>query len=280
MSPLISASSLANRYGDYVVIDCRFDLFDADFGLREYRESHLPNAAYLHVDHAMSDLSMKSSMGRHPLPAPARFAAAISTLGVNRERKIVAYDQNTGLYAARLWWLLRAAGFRHVQVLDGGFAAWLAAGFSVNQDAVPLTFQAVDISDFDAMPQISFTEVAGYTNDPSKALLDARAAARFAGKEEPIDPVAGHIPGAENRPVSLNFADGLFKPSMQLREEFSTWLAGRAPQDVAHSCGSGITACLQMLAMEHAGLSGSKLFAPSWSGWICDRTRPVAVGEQ
>jgi thiosulfate/3-mercaptopyruvate sulfurtransferase len=279
MSPLISASSLANRYSDYVVIDCRFDLLDADFGMREYRKSHLPHAAYLHIDHALSDITRKATLGRHPLPTPARFAAAISTLGVTRDSKIVAYDQNTGLYAARLWWLLRAAGFQHVQVLDGGFAAWTAAGFDVNAEAVSLGFQAIEIADFSGMPQIGFDQVPDYTADPNKALLDARTAVRFAGKEEPIDPIAGHIPGAENRPVTQNFADGLFKSPEQLRTEFSSWLAGRAPSDVAHTCGSGITACLQMLAMEHAGLSGSKLFAPSWSGWICDSARPVAVGD-
>lgn len=295
---LVSCEALAAALGapDLVVVDCRFVLAGADpgAGWRAWRESRIPGAAYAHLDDDLSDHSRPASEGRHPLPEPAAFAATRARLGVRASSQVVAYDAGDGaMAAARLWWLLKLTGHRRVAVLDGGFARWRLLGLPVD-DAEP------DVGD-DAGPEVSLRDataagsrpvaafdrraiattddVLARLHEPPGWLLDARGAERFRGDVEPLDPVAGHIPGARNRPYPHNLREGVFKPADELRADFEGLLGGRDPRDVVLSCGSGVTACHNLLAMEHAGLHGARIYAPSWSGWVSDRTRPVATGD-
>jgi thiosulfate/3-mercaptopyruvate sulfurtransferase len=192
---------------------------------------------------------------------------------------VVAYDDGPGAIAARLWWMMRLAGQRNVAVLDGGWAAWRGAGFPVDHDSNEHTVRIVPL-DFDPRQVVFVDELQRLLQEPRTLLLDARAAARYRGEVEPIDSVAGHVPGARNRPFSDNLEAGSrFKPAPRLREEFTKLLGTHVPADVVHMCGSGVTACANLLAMEHAGLVGSRVFAPSWSGWISDPSRPVQRGD-
>ena len=280
MQSLVSSSELAvlQRRGDVLVVDCRFDLSGPDKGEQAYLAAHIPGAMYAHLDRDLSDLS-KRGLGRHPLPDDDAFSAALSRWGWRPDLDVVAYDDANGaLAAARLWWLLRLAGHARVAVLDGGLAAWRAAGLPLEAGAVrrPLATARVVLDRDDV---VGFEELERRRTAGSLLLLDARAAARYRGEVEPIDPVAGHVPGALNRPFSENLGpDGHFKTTVQLRREFEDLLAGRASHHMVHMCGSGVTACHNLLAMEHAGLAGSRVFAPSWSGWVGDRSRPVATG--
>lgn len=279
-NPLISAVELASALAarkPLRLLDVRAQLGQLFWGLNQYAASHIADADFLHLDFELSDLSQSQTMGRHPLPNPAAFACTLARLGLTRGDAIVVYDQDTGAYAARLWWLLSAAGFSHVQVLDGGFAAWLKVGGSSSTARSAYPALAPVELDFSEMPQRGFAELLHNIESPSFTLLDARGAARFAGIEEPIDPIVGHVPGARNRVFTANLEHGLFKSKAALHSEFSELLGTQNPADVTHMCGSGVTACHNLLAMQIAGLSGSALFAPSWSGWICDLTRPVAV---
>ncbi len=264
--------------GDMLVIDARFDLADAGKGEREYAAAHLPGAVYAHLDRDLSDLSRRD-LGRHPLPDDERFSAALSRWGWRRDLDIVVYDDAGGaLAAARLWWLLRLAGHERVAVLDGGLAAWRTAGLALEAGVVEPGISPVQLA-LDRDEVVWFDELQQRREDGTVLLLDARAAPRYRGEVEPIDPVAGHVPGARNRPFSENLAaSGRFRPAEELRHEFDALLAGRAATDVVHMCGSGVTACHNLLAMEHAGLGGSRVFAPSWSGWVSEPARPVAVG--
>ena len=277
---LISAQALAERIADanVLVVDCRFDLADAGKGERGYANAHVPGAVYAHLDRDLSDFSLPNA-GRHPLPADAAFSAALSRWGWTAEHEVIAYDDANGaLAAARLWWLLRLAGHARARVLDGGLAAWRAGGFSLaNGPITRASAQAHVVLD---RAQVVWTnELERRREDGATLLLDARAAPRYRGEVEPIDAVAGHVPGAANRPFSQNLdAEGRFKDAPVLRAEFDALLAGRKASDVVHMCGSGVTACHNLLAMEHAGLAGSRVFAPSWSGWIADRSRAVATG--
>lgn len=281
MSPLISASELDDRRrrGDLLIVDARFDLADAEKGRRDHGAAHVPGAVYADLDHDLSDLS-RTGLGRHPLPLDAAFSAVLSRWGWHDGLDVVVYDDANGaLAAARLWWMLRLIGHRRAAVLDGGFAAWRAAGFDVEPGAVSRTASDTSVA-FDGRQIVGFDEVESRRSQSTTLLLDARAAPRYRGELEPIDPVAGHVPGARNRPFADNLsADGRFKSAAALRAEFETLLDGRDPADVIHMCGSGVTACHNLLAMEHAGLAGSRVFAPSWSGWVSDRSRAVAVGE-
>ncbi|MEP6510609.1 MAG: sulfurtransferase [Dokdonella sp.] len=278
---LVSARELAamQASGDVLVIDCRFDLADPGKGARDYAAAHIPGAVYASLDRDLSDLS-KRGLGRHPLPDDVAFSDVLSRWGWRADLDVVAYDEANGaLAAARLWWLLRLAGHTRSAVLDGGLAAWreadlpLETGKSARE---PTHAQVV----FDARDVVGFGELEQRRRAGSVLLLDARAAPRFRGDVEPIDPVGGHVPGALNRPFGDNLdADGRFKKPDELRREFIALLGACAPTQVAHMCGSGVTACHNLLAMEHAGLAGSRVFAPSWSGWISDPTRPVATGQ-
>jgi thiosulfate/3-mercaptopyruvate sulfurtransferase len=285
---LIDANELASLPPDRVlIVDCRFDLMapgsgqrDTGKGERDYHEGHIPGAVYASLDTDLSDLSRKAEgLGRHPLPQESAFSTVLGRWGWHVGLQVVCYDAANGsLAAARLWWLLRLAGVRDVAVLDGGYPAWLAAGLPVEAGEVHRTPTQVSLH-FDASQYLA--DHARLLGQPQRVLLDARAAPRYRGDVEPIDPVGGHVPGALNRPFSENLAeDGRFKPAQVLREEFRALLGTHSPQDVVHMCGSGVTACHNLLAMEHAGLTGSRLYAPSWSGWVSDSSRPVAKGAE
>ena len=278
-STLVSAAELAALPpGEVLVVDCRKDLADPAKGRRDYLAGHIPGAIYAELDTDLSDLSLQSQgLGRHPLPSAAAFAAVLGRWGWHPGLQVVAYDAgSSALAAARLWWLLRYAGQFAVAVLDGGLAAWQAAGLPV-ETAVPQRAPSAVSVQFD--PARVVLDHAALHATPAPLLLDARAAPRYRGDTEPLDPVAGHVPGALNRPFADNLAaDGCFKGVSELRHDFLAVLGARAPSDVVHMCGSGVTACHNLLAMEHAGLAGSRLYAPSWSGWVSDRSRPVATG--
>jgi thiosulfate/3-mercaptopyruvate sulfurtransferase len=261
-----------------LVVDCRFDLADPARAARDYAQAHIPGAAYADLNQDLSDLS-KHGLGRHPLPEARAFSAVLARWGWTPQLPVVAYDAANGaLAAARLWWMLRLVGAHDVAVLDGGFPAWVAAGLPLNAGASQRTASTVALEYERA--QIVYTgDLQAMLQD--MVLLDARAAPRFRGEVEPIDPVAGHVPGARNRPFSDNLAaDGRFKPAAQLRAEFESLLGAHAPENVVHMCGSGVTACHNLLAMEHAGLGGSRIYAPSWSGYISDPQRPIATAEE
>jgi thiosulfate/3-mercaptopyruvate sulfurtransferase len=277
---LIDANALADLPPESVlIVDCRFTLADPGQGERAFLAAHIPGAVYASLDRDLSDLS-KRGLGRHPLPDPQAFAQTLARWGWRVGMRVVAYDDAGGaLAAARLWWLLDAAGIA-ASVLDGGWPAWRAAGFPTESgEATPLPASPVELR-FDPQRVVDYQELEALRQRPATLLLDARAAPRFRGDSEPIDRVGGHVPGARNRPFSRNLdATGRFKPAAALREEWTAALEGRAPREVVHMCGSGVTACHNLLAMEAAGLHGSRLFAPSWSGWVSDPARPVATGD-
>jgi len=270
------------------VFDCSFDLMDAQAGKQQYLQVHIPGAVYANLD---TDLSARhgvltaggagqpASGGRHPLPNREKFATWLSSVGFSNDMQAVVYDRNGANYCGRLWWMLKWAGHEAVAVLDGGLPAWQAAGGTVNRGEEPSHCQ----SDFFLGPEkvalIASKTVANQLGRPGQTLVDARAPARFRGEVEPLDPVAGHIPGALNRPFNQNLApDGKFKPADQLKAEFEALLAGRDPARVVHHCGSGVSAVPNLIAMEIAGLGRAGLYAGSWSDWCSDPSRPVAQG--
>jgi thiosulfate/3-mercaptopyruvate sulfurtransferase len=275
---LVDAESLAERLGsdDLRIFDCRFALIDTAAGEAAWRESHLPGAHYAHLDRDLSG-PHHAGAGRHPWPDADAFCGWLGRCGVTPGTQIVAYDAGDGAFAARLWWLLQVLGHRDVAVLDGGWARWSALGLPVD-GAPPAVLPTQYSGAFDTdrlLDPAAIPErlVAG------DLLIDARAPERFRGEIEPIDRVAGHVPGAKNRPYASNLSEGRFKPAAQLMEEFAALLDGRDPQQAIAMCGSGVTACHHLLAMAHAGLNGARLFTGSWSGWIEDSARPVAVGD-
>jgi thiosulfate/3-mercaptopyruvate sulfurtransferase len=264
-----------------LIVDCRFDLADPDKGHRDYLDGHIPGAVFASLDHDLSDLSRQpEGLGRHPLPLEPAFNALLSRWGWHAGMQVVSYDAGSGaLAAARLWWLLRLVGVQQVAVLDGGYAAWLAAGLPTESGESPVRPASQVSLHYDASQVL--VDHAAMLGGASGQLLDARAAPRYRGDIEPLDRVGGHVPGALNRPFVDNLAsDGRFKSPEQLREEFLAVLGSTAPSEVVHMCGSGVTACHNLLAMEHAGLRGSRLYAPSWSGWVSDPARPIAKGEK
>ena len=276
---LVSAAELAALPpGEVLIVDCRKDLADPAKGRRDYAAGHIPGAVYAELDADLSDLSLQAQgLGRHPLPSAEAFSAVLGRWGWRPGLQVVAYDAANGaLAAARLWWLLRFAGERAVAVLDGGYGAWLAAGLPVETVVPPRAATKVSVQ-FD-LAQVVLDHAALHAV-PAPLLIDARAAPRYRGDVEPLDPVAGHVPGALNRPFADNLAaDGRFKSAKELQREFRALIGSRASSDVVQMCGSGVTACHNLLAMEHAGLAGSRLYAPSWSGWVSDRSRAVATG--
>lgn len=273
---LTNTRELALHLNDpqWVIFDCRHDLMDTGKGERLYREGHIPGAHFANID---TDLSGEKNgrNGRHPLPAPAAFAAFLARHGVSATSAVVAYDDVGGQFASRLWWMARWIGLKHVYLLDGGLPKWIADGHPLSRD-VPVPTPAALRAEPDATMLWSAAEVLGHLNDPAFALIDARAAERYRGEVEPIDPVAGHIPGAVNRFYKLNLnADLTLRAPAELRAEFETLVSNKQPANVLHQCGSGVTACMNIFAMEYAGLPGSKLFAGSWSEWVSDPARPV-----
>lgn len=282
MNMLVSYTGLAAHLDDpdWIVFDCRHDLMDLGKGERLYREGHIPGAHFAHLDIDLSG-EKSGSNGRHPLPAPAAFSAFLARHGVTETSSIVAYDDAGGPYAARLWWLARWIGLRKVALLDGGLPAWTAAGLPLTR-AAPAPRPTTLSTHADPLMVLSAAEVqARLHDDAAMTLIDARAPERYRGDVEPIDPVGGHIPGAHNR----FFKDNL-RPDLTLRSADELQAAFRAlapdlnPSHVVHQCGSGVTACANLFAMEYAGLTGSKLYAGSWSEWLSDPARPVAKGPQ
>lgn len=263
---------------NWVIVDCRFDLADPAAGERAYAAGHVPDARYAHLDRDLA-APITPATGRHPLPAPEDLARTFGSWGIDSDVQVVAYDQDSGAFAARLWWLLRWLGHDAVAVLDGGFAAWQRLGYEVDRAApavAPRTFAPRVRADY----FVGAAEVARLAADPTARVLDARAPERYAGSVEPIDPVAGHVPGARNHPFATNLdAQKQFLPIEELRARFGTSLRGVPAERVVAMCGSGVTACHLLLGLEHAGLPGAKLYAGSWSEWIRDPGRPVAKGE-
>jgi thiosulfate/3-mercaptopyruvate sulfurtransferase len=275
---LVQGEALAGELdrNDLVVLDCRFSLAAPDAGEAAYRASHVPGALYAHLDRDLSD-HRKRGQGRHPWPDADGFGARIGAWGVSTTHQVVAYDDGDGAHAARLWFLLRAFGHERVAVLDGGWARWTALGLPT-QSEVRAVVGVPRSGQFDSGRLLDAAQVQAHLAHGGM-LVDARAAERFRGDIEPIDRIAGHVPGAVNRPYADNLVDGRFKPISRLAEEFHALLGTHAVSDVVAMCGSGVTACHHLLAMEHAGLNHAKLFTGSWSGWIEDPQRPVATGE-
>lgn len=278
---LIDVSSLRLLQLDptIAVIDCRFDLAQPEAGRRAFLDAHIPGARYADLNKDLS-ASVTASSGRHPLPAPRDFAATLEKLGIGDDTQVIAYDDANGSFAARLWWMLRWLGHASAGVLDGGFKAWRSAGGPLESGPERPLPRTVHFSPrVDASAVIATADVAEWLRDTDKLLVDARAAERFAGSIEPIDPVAGHIPGAVNQPFSLNLdADGRFLPAPELKRRWQERLGGAESRNMAAMCGSGVTACHNLLSLEVAGLPGAKLYAGSWSEWIKDPARPTARG--
>ena len=285
-STLIEPRQLAARLDDpeWAIIDCRFDLARPEWGAQAYAAGHIPHALYAHLDRDLSAPRTARS-GRHPLPAVEVLAATFTRFGIDAGVQVIAYDQGPGAFAARLWWLLRWLGHAQVAVLNGGFAAWERAGLPLERQSEPRTPRR-----FSARPEpgalASGAEVAELVNSGAlrsgqRLLVDARSADRFAGENETLDAVAGHIPGARNHPFAANLdAHGRFLEPAQLRQSWEPTLRGASARELIAMCGSGVTACHNLLALEAAGLSGARLYAGSWSEWINDPTHPIARGPQ
>jgi thiosulfate/3-mercaptopyruvate sulfurtransferase len=273
---IISAQQLHQNLHDpnWVVVDCRFDLQKPEWGFESYQQQHIPGAVYAHLDHDLS-APVTPETGRHPLPTVEAITSRLESWGIGNDTQVVVYDTVGGAYASRLWWQLRFLGHEQAAVLDGGFQKWQEAGYPVasGRESRPTAV-------FAPSPQphllASVDEVEANHNNPTYRLIDARAPERFRGEQEPIDPVAGHIPGAVNRFHGQNLGkDGLFLPADTLKEQYQA-LIGDTPEDqVIVYCGSGVTSCHHLLALEIAGIFGARLYAGSWSEWIRDRKRPI-----
>jgi thiosulfate/3-mercaptopyruvate sulfurtransferase len=276
---LVTTEEMEGHLGDpkWVVFDTRHDLGDVDKGKRAYAEGHIPGAYFLHTDEDLSGAKTGQN-GRHPLPDVDRFAQKMNECGVAPGVQVVAYDNLAGNFAVRLWWLLRWLGHEDVALLDGGFPQWQGEGRPLTKEVPPKR-----AGKFVARPHLGDTVDAHFVEhvreNPKVKLIDARAAERYAGVTEPLDPVAGHIPGAVNRFWRQNLlADDRFKTPAALRKEFAELLGGTAAEQSVHMCGSGVTACHNMFAMALAGLPTGRLYPGSWSEWCADPSRPVATG--
>jgi thiosulfate/3-mercaptopyruvate sulfurtransferase len=275
-----------------MVFDCSFELMDPTSGEKQYLQSHIPGAVFADLDHALSDKGTPdkvsgqpqphpgaASGGRHPLPSREKFAMWLSSVGFANDMQAVAYDRNGANYCGRLWWMLKWAGHDAVAVLDGGLQAWQAAGGAVRGGAEPSHFQSNFALGAPLRRLASTEDVAARLGQAAQTLVDARAPQRFRGEVEPLDAVAGHIPGALNRPFAQNIGpDGRFKPAQQLRAEFEQLLGGRDPATVVHQCGSGVSAIPNLIAMELAGFGPTALYAGSWSEWSRNPLLPVEKG--
>ncbi len=278
---LVSTDDLAHHLDDphWVVIDCRFALTDPEGGRSAYGKGHIPGAHYAHLDDDLAGPTGPDT-GRHPLPDVETLALKLCRWGVGINKQVVVYDDSFGSMAVRLWWLLRWLGHPGVALLDGGYPKWLRERRPINQETpVPICKDACA-----RLPEsslyVTVDQVMAAMRSGDKLILDARPERRFSGEYEPLDPVAGHVPGAVNWNFEENLdIDGTYSPPEALRENYQALLKGRAPSDVIHMCGSGVTACHNILAMEIAGLSGSRLYVGSWSEWVTDPSRPIALGE-
>ncbi|AKJ28107.1 sulfurtransferase [Caldimonas brevitalea] len=282
---LISAADLQALMRDgtpLVVLDVSFDLADTAAGEAAYASGHLPGAHYAHLDRDLSGPKSapgEPARGRHPLPAREAFAATVGRWGIAPGTQVVVYDRQGGMFCVRAWWLLKWLGHEAVAVLDGGLVAWQAAGGALSTGLPAVDPQPPYPAASPAVRTLDAAALQARLDEPGWRLLDARAPERFRGDVEPLDPVAGHIPGAVNRFFKDNLAaDGRFKAPAQLRSEFEALLAGTDPGTAVHQCGSGVTACHNLLAMEVAGLGRAALYPGSWSEWCADPQRPVARG--
>ena len=277
---LVDVASLEAALGrdEIVLLDGRSVLTDPAAGAAMYAEGHLPGAFHANLERDLSDMT-QTGQGRHPWPRAEDFARTLAGWGVTPATQVVVYDADNGMYAARAWWLLRMMGHNHVAVLDGGLKAWQAVGLPLEFGMRPPIAGNVPYpGDFDRARLFDHDDVAAHVAHGG-LLVDARASERYRGDVEPIDKMAGHVPGAVNRPFAGNLGpDGRFKPRETLFAEFAELLGGRTPSDLVAMCGSGVTACHHLLAMAHAGLEGGKLYKGSWSGWISDPARPIATG--
>jgi thiosulfate/3-mercaptopyruvate sulfurtransferase len=271
---LVSTELLAAHLDDpaWVVMDCRYNLMDEGWGRAEYEQAHIPGAVFADL---LDDLSSPPGpgTGRHPLPAPEQFIARASGWGIGPGTQVVVYDMAGGAFAARLWWMLRYFGHTAVALLDGGFPKWQREGRPARSGV-----ERRPPARFEGRPQPALeadaAEVDRIRRDPAYKVVDARAPARYRGEQEPIDPVAGHIPGAVNRFHELNLApDGAFLPAEELRAQYAALLGGVPPENAVVYCGSGVTSCHLLVALEHAGLPGGRLYVGSWSEWIRDERR-------
>ena len=276
--PLLSATELLASHGasNILICDCSYSLADPEAGRAAWAAGHIPGAVHLDLHHDMAGAKTGFN-GRHPLPDPQRLAARLGGLGADGDTLIVAYDGMGGMYAARLWWLLRWLGHAHAVVLDGGLSVWKAAGGPLETAeparrparTFPVRASRVGVADLDEVRRL----------DADSVVVDARSADRFRGENETIDPVPGHIPGARNRPFGQNLTDGgRFKSPERLRQEWSEFLANAPPNATIHQCGSGVTACVNLLALEVAGLPGGRLYPGSWSEWCAQPGAVVAIG--
>jgi len=275
---LVSTAVLAAHLDDpaWTVFDCRHDLAKPDSGAQDYAKAHIPGARFVHLDRDLAAPATGRN-GRHPLPDPQLFMRTLEAAGVDASKQVVAYDDKTGVYAARLWWMLRWLGHDNVAVLDGGYAKWTREGHAVT-DAAP---QAAPTR-FGGRPRavsVDAEDVLQSLGRPDRILLDARSAERYRGENETLDPVGGRIPGSINRWFRENLdRSGCFKPAAELRQAYTALLGTLPPNAVVHTCGSGVSACHNLLAMEVAGLSGSRLYPGSWSEWCSEPGRPTDKG--
>jgi thiosulfate/3-mercaptopyruvate sulfurtransferase len=277
---LLDPATLAPHLGDtsWVVIDCRFDLADPPKGEKQYLESHIPGARYAHLDRDLSGTKTGTN-GRHPLPTAEEMRERFSALGIGAGTQVVVYDADSGLHASRLWWMLRFMGHDAVALLDGGFARWIREGCETRSGAEAATPAAFEGAPREAWRLDAGTVLKGL-DSPEQVLVDARAEPRFRGDSEPLDAKAGHIPGARNFFFQRNLTDDkTFRSADELRAEWLAVLAGTSPEQAVMYCGSGVTACHNLLALEHAGLRGARLYPGSWSEWSSDPARPTATGD-
>ena len=259
------------------IVDCRFDLRDTEAGRRAYALAHIPGAQYAHLDEDLSGPILPGRTGRHPLPEAAEFARSLARLGIGNNAQVIAYDDGGGAMAARLWWMMRWLGHEAVAVLDGGWAAWTAASLPASSGA-----ETSATASFTAKPRhelvVDADEMLAKTASGAALVIDARAADRFRGENETLDPVGGHIPGASNLPHDGNLRDGLFREPAELAARFSQIKGNRPPSELIFYCGSGVSACHNVLALEHAGIGEARLYPGSWSDWITDPDRPTSQG--
>ncbi len=276
MHPLITANQLKeliNSGANILICDCRFELSQPDAGRKAYQTSHISGSIYVDLDKNLSGTKTGKN-GRHPLPSPDVWAQTRQSLGIAPDIHVVAYDNHGTGYASRLWWMLRATGQTSVQVLNGGLEAWNGPTDSIARTAVPLT-QKIEPRQYASL--VIANAILENIASKNKTVIDARASDRYHGQNETLDPVGGHIPGALNRFYQDNLAAGQFKSPDELHKEFVALLGNVMPSDVIHQCGSGVTGCHNLLAMECAGLSGSRLYAGSWSEWCSDSSRPIEL---
>lgn len=278
---LISVDQLITRRDGgtpTVVLDCSFELTDLNAGKRAYEAGHIPGAFYVDLEHTLSTAKTGKN-GRHPLPTQESFVQAMAALGLNNDTQVVAYDNAGGMYAARLWWMLRWVGHSAAAVLDGGIAAWKAAGQPLDATAPAPVAKGNFSLRSTLVSTVDYESVKANIETGGRQVLDARAPDRFRGENETLDPIGGHIPGARNRLFRDNLAaDGRFKSSEQLRQEFDAITGGRPASELINQCGSGVTACHNLLAMEVAGLKGAALYPGSWSEWSAQPGAPIATG--